>query len=67
METIKVYSPIDDKKIKTDLNNSPIWKSAYHAEELSGAKLKHAEMYEYSIKFDGTKPVQFNGVKKLPK
>jgi len=66
METVKVYSPIEDKKIRENLNNSPIWKGLrYHADELSIAKDKHSTLYAYSFKFDGTKLVQFTGVKKL--
>jgi hypothetical protein len=65
METIKVLSPVQDKKIREDLNGSPIWKQSYHDYELVIAEKNHAELYEYSIKFDGVKPVQVTGVKKL--
>jgi hypothetical protein len=67
METVKVYSPVNDENIQKDLNGSPIWKSAYHETELVEAQKKHTEVYEYSIKFDGLKPVQLAGVKKLAK
>lgn len=67
MEIIKVYSPIDDKEVRTNLNNSPIWKQAYHADELPAVRKKHANMYEYSIKFDGLKPIQVTNIKKLTK
>ncbi len=64
MEIIKVYSPVEDKEIRSNLNNSPIWKKAYHEDELPEANKKHAHMFEYSIKFDGLKPVQVtNGPK----
>lgn len=26
METVNVYSPVEDKKIRTEFQNSPIWK-----------------------------------------
>lgn len=68
METVKVYSPIEDKKIRETLGDSPIWKGLrYHVDELSVAKEKHEVLYEYSFKFDGTKLIQFTGVKKLVK
>jgi hypothetical protein len=68
METVKVYSPVEDKKIRENFNNSPIWTgNRYHIDELSVAKAKHATLYEYSFKFDGTKLIQFTGVKKLEK
>ena len=58
METIKVYSPVEDKDIKRNLNDSAIWKNAYHADELVAGLTKHSTMFEYLIKFDGTKPIQ---------
>jgi len=67
MESVKVYSPVNDKAIRENLNGSPIWKQAYHAEGLKEAQKKHAEMYEYTIKFEGLKPVQVAGVKKIEK
>lgn len=65
MQSEKVYSPIEDKKIRENLTDSPIWKQAYTEEELASAKVKHTELYEYTIKFEGLKPVQFSGVKKV--
>lgn len=65
METIKVYSPVEDKGIRNDLQNSPIWRTAYHKEDLEDAVKKHNQIFEYSIKFDGLKPVQVTNVKKL--
>jgi hypothetical protein len=62
----KVYSPIEDKEIRTNLKNSPIWTGLrYHADELAIAKKKHEVLYEYSIKFDGLIPVQVTNVQKL--
>lgn len=65
METIKVYSPIEDKNIRTNLNDSPIWKTAYHKDEVESARKSHNQMFEYSIKFDGLKPIQVTNVKKV--
>jgi hypothetical protein len=66
MEPVKVYSPIEDKKIREHLQDSPIWKGLrYHIDELTEAKLKHSDLFEYSFKFDGLKLVQFTGMKKV--
>jgi len=65
MEIVKVYSPVEDKKIENDFINSPIWKQAYHAEDLKEAEKKFPQMFEYSFKFEGLEPVQFTGAKKV--
>jgi len=65
METVKVYSPVNDENIKKNLDGSPIWKKAYTAEEFAEAKKGNSVMYEYLIKFDGLKPVQVTDTKKL--
>ena len=65
MKTIKVYSPIEDKNIRTNLNDSPIWKIAYHKDEVESARKGHNQMFEYSIKFDGLKPIMVNKISKL--
>lgn len=65
METIKVLSPVQDKKIRENLDGSPIWKKAYREDELKIAEKENSELYEYSIKFDGLRPRQLTGVKKL--
>lgn len=68
MENVKVYSPVEDKEIRNNLNDSPIWKQAYHADELSeDVRKKHPKMFEYTIKFDGLRPVQVTNVKKMDK
>lgn len=67
METVRVYSPVNDENIQKNLEGSPIWKKAYTAEELVEAEKVNSVMYEYSIKFEGLKPVQFTGVKKMAK
>lgn len=64
MENIKVYSTVEDKNIRKDLNDSPIWKKAIHADELSDVIDKHNTIWEYEIKFDGLKPVQVTNVKR---
>lgn len=67
METVKVFSPVDDKDIRQNLNGSPIWTLSYHESELAIAEKKHSVLFEYSIKFDGLKPIMVNSVKRLAK
>jgi hypothetical protein len=67
LENVKVYSPVVDNEIRNTLSNSPIWKKAYHPDELATAKINHTELYEYDFKFAGLKVVQSTGVKKLKK
>ena len=65
METIKVYSPVEDKKIKENLKDSIIWKQCFHEEDLQEAMKKHKNMFEYQIKFDGLKPIMVNKISKV--
>ncbi len=67
MQTVKVYSPIEDKEIRKNLNNSPIWKLAYHNDEYKSFVSNHPNMFEYTIKFDGLKPMQVTKVMKIQK
>lgn len=62
MEIVKVYSPIEDKNIKSNLSDSPIWKSAYHVDDLVLGLVNHSSMFEYLIKFDGLKPIMVTKV-----
>jgi hypothetical protein len=65
MENVNVYSPVEDKNIRTNLNESPIWKKAYHDDDLVEAKKKHSTLWHYTIKFDGLKPIMLNKMSKL--
>lgn len=66
MITENVYSPIKDRSIKADLQNSVIWKTAYKKSDLSAKILKtHATMYVYTIKFDGPVPKQVTKVREM--
>jgi len=67
LETVKVYSPVEDKNIKKNIVGSPIWKTAIHEDDLAEEHKKGTTMFEYTMKFDGRKPVQVNNVKKLVK
>ena len=59
----KVYSPIDDPKIKSDIAGSEIWNSCYKKEEVTDEVLnKHRRMFVYHIKFEGLTPFQVTKV-----
>ena len=64
MEIEKVYSPVNDPKVKSNLIDSPIWKNCYKVEEVTNEVLKKHNniFYIYSIKFDGLTPVQVTKV-----
>jgi hypothetical protein len=65
METVIVYSPVQDKNIQQNLSGSPIWGEAYHESDLTDTQKKFASMYQYTMKFDGLKPVMVTKVKKV--
>jgi hypothetical protein len=60
----KVFSPIKDDEIKRNLNDSPIWKNCFHSDDLTAEVLaKYPNMIEYTIRFDGLKPIQVTKIK----
>lgn len=61
-----VISPVKDEKINSHINESPIWKKAYKREELN-EKIRgmHPAWYEYTIRFDGLKPIQMTKLKEI--
>jgi hypothetical protein len=65
MENVNVYSPVDDPKIKTEFQNSPIWKKAYTEEEYQGNPKRYPVWFLYSFKFDGLKPKQVTNIQKI--
>ena len=67
MENVKVYSPVEDNEIRKDLNNSPIWKKAYHEEEFMANPKRYPTWFVYSFKFDGLKPQQVTNIQKVTK
>jgi hypothetical protein len=68
LEPVKVYSPVEDKEVRTNLGNSPIFKGARYTEaELALATKNHPILFEYSFKFEGLRVAQFTGMKKLAK
>lgn len=58
---VKVFSKVEDKNIKSDILNSPIWKGAKHLED-RGDKEKG---FIYSIYFEGVTPVGVTSVSKV--
>jgi hypothetical protein len=66
MKIEKVFSPINDPKISSHLNESPIWKSAYHQEEITPEiKKKFPFWFVYHIKLDGTVPIHCTNIEIL--
>ena len=64
MTTEKVISPVEDKKMNSDISNSPVWKNAYKPEEFTDEILrKYPAWFEYTVKFDGLKPIQMTKFK----
>lgn len=61
MVTEKVYSPIFDKSLATNIQNSPIWGECYKEDEIADV---NKSLYCYSIKFDGLVPIQVTKVSK---
>jgi len=62
----KVFSTVRDKNIKSDIANSKIWQECYTEEEvMNDDNLKKKTFWVYTIKFNGTKPVQLTKVKKI--
>ena len=62
---VTVYSPVEDKKIKSNINGSPMWKKSIHPDDLAEAQQKGKPLFEYTMKFAGTKPMQVTNVKKI--
>lgn len=66
MTTEKVYSPINDENISNDVFNSPIWKDCYTEDEFINTDITLREpWYVYTIKFEGTKPVQVTKIESV--
>ena len=63
MKTEKVYSKIYDKNIQDHIETSQIWKECEHSEDVRGKNI--TGWYEYTIKFDGLKPIQCNHIQKI--
>ena len=59
-----VFSTIEDKKIRNDVSNSPIWKSCLHWEDVTEEQKKKGG-YVYTIYFAGLIPISVTSVRKL--
>ena len=61
-----VISPVLDKQMNSHLNDSKVWKQAFKADELS-EKIRgmHPAWYEYTVKFDGLRPIQMTKYKEI--
>ena len=59
-----VFSTIEDKRIRNDVKNSPIWKSCLHWEDVTEEQKKKGG-YVYTIYFEGVTPISVTSVRKL--
>jgi hypothetical protein len=63
MTTEVVVSPVKDENFKAHLNDSPVWKNCYHADEVTTEiRNKYPKWFEYSIKFEGLVPFHLTKV-----
>lgn len=61
-----VISPVKDEKMNSHLNDSEVWKKAYTKEEITDRiRGMHPAWYEYTIKFDGLKPIQMTKFREI--
>lgn len=61
-----VISPVRDEKMNSHINESEVWKKAFKAEELTDRiKGMHPAWYEYTIRFDGLKPIQMTKFREI--
>jgi len=61
-----ILSPIKDEKMNSHLNDSEIWKNAFHLEEVTEEiRKKYPKWYLYKVKFDGVVPIQMTKFQEL--
>jgi len=65
MENVTVYSPVEDKKIRTEFQNSPIWKKASTEEEFMENPKRYPIWFKYTFKFEGLKPIQLTKMMRI--
>ena len=66
MITEKVFSIFEDKKIRNNISESPIWKQCYKEEEVTNELIdRYNGIYIYTIKFNGLIPKQVTKIKKI--
>lgn len=57
MTVEKVLSPVRDEKMNSHINESEVWKKAYHPEEVTDEiRAKFTSWFQYTIKFEGLRP-----------
>ena len=59
-----IFSIIEDKKIRNDIENSPIWKNSVHWEDVTEEQKKKGGCV-YTILFNGTTPFSVTSIRKL--
>jgi len=61
-----VISPVKDEKFNSHINDSEVWKKAYKREELDDrTRGMHPAWYEYTVRFDGLKPLQMTKMREI--
>jgi len=60
----QVFSSIDDKNIRKNVKDSPIWKDSLHWEDVS-KKQKKQGGFLYTIYFDDLTPINVTSIKKI--
>lgn len=61
-----VISPVKDEKMNSHINTSEVWKKAYKREELDDrTRGMHPAWYEYTVRFDGLKPLQMTKFREI--
>lgn len=61
-----VISPVKDEKINSHINESLIWGKAFKLEELTEkVRGMNPAWYEYTIRFDGLKPLQMTKFREI--
>ena len=66
MTTEVVLSPIKDDKMQSHINESEVWKNAYHTEEVTEEiRNKYNKWFEYTIRFDGLTAIQVTKFKEI--
>jgi len=58
-----IISPIEDRQINSHIQDSPIWSKAIKEEEL--VVKPDNILFKYTIKFNGTIPVQCTKIEKI--
>ena len=63
LTTETVYSKVEDKNIKTNVQKSKIWANCEHPDDVEDKDL--TGWFQYQFKFDGLVPIQCIKIKKI--